>query len=758
VIGESLTKSLVKLFYDKCPDANLYNAYGPSEAVIYTSFAKQSVNDEVISIGQPIQNVSYYILDRFMNLAPFGVVGELYIGGIGLAEGYLNRDDLTMERFIENPFGTGRLYKTGDLVRQHQSGAIEYLGRNDSQIKLRGFRIELDDITSNLNDFEEVVEAKVALKMHQGHKKIAAYYTGKDVNTEELRQKLAQKLPEHMIPSFFIGLETMPRLASGKINIKALPELKIGNVEQQKELIPLKTVREFKVAKIWEKTLRIPLEKIGANSNFFELGGDSLMTIEVAGALEQESIFIEPHELYQYRTISSIVENARDVRSLKLDNDLVSGEVGLLPRQEKFFSDGLDCKEHWNRLMAVEFNTDLDNAKIEKALNIIINHHDGLRLVFKENQGKWSAYNEAAAELKIERYDLSNLSEADTEQEIANTLNNLSVFNLAKAPLIRAAVFKKSETNSYFALIIHHLLIDMRSLRIILEDMLKVYQQLVMGIKPIMPNKTTSLKEWSQKLKDFASQNDFSEELTYWQQQLTQTEPSYDFDYDAENIRELDQASIELVIEEDVTEVIQNQLRNENKAETHQILLASLAESYRDWSNSDKMVLNSCLHGREKLFEQVSLNHTVGWLNTVFPLNLELNKGDILDVVKDHYEKLPNSGINYGLLRFVKKDEALVNLVEPKIFFNYVSKIDTDLDENLPFSLTKIPANVASVAGQNKSCYALYIEVALVAAQFQFKLEYNKKLFKEESILRLSRILKDNLYAKAGVGEARKYG
>jgi acyl-CoA synthetase (AMP-forming)/AMP-acid ligase II len=287
--GEALPASLARRFYEKLPQANLYNLYGPTETTVdVTAYAcRPDLEGNSVPIGRPISNTRVYVLDSFERPVPIGVAGEIYIGGVGVGRGYLNQRELTADRFLADPFSKeagARMYRTGDLGRWLPDGNIEFLGRNDFQVKIRGFRIELEEIEARLLEQKGISEAVVVAREDvPGEKRLVAYYVaikgdGAETNAEELRGRLSAQLPEYMVPAAYVRLEALPLTANGKLDRKALP------APDQEAFItrgyePPEGEVEEALARIWEEVLKV--ERVGRHDNFFELGGHSLSAVQV---------------------------------------------------------------------------------------------------------------------------------------------------------------------------------------------------------------------------------------------------------------------------------------------------------------------------------------------------------------------------------------------------------------------------------------------------------------------------------------------
>lgn len=278
-----------------------------------------------ISIGKPIFNTQVYILDQDLNLLPIGIPGELHIGGIGLSRGYLKRDQLTENKFISNPFGEGKLYKTGDLARYLPNGEIEFLGRLDDQVKIRGFRIELGEIKNALSQHDQIQEALVIAYEDLSEKRLVAYFvsrTDEALSHQELREFLGQQLPSYMIPSAFVVLEKFPLTPNGKIDRHALPKPSFEQIHT--EFVSPRTEIEVKIAEIWSQVLGV--ERIGIDDNFFALGGHSLLATQVISRLFQ--VFGVKLSFIRFFSTPTIADISREIENLRgVSDGYEEGEI-----------------------------------------------------------------------------------------------------------------------------------------------------------------------------------------------------------------------------------------------------------------------------------------------------------------------------------------------------------------------------------------------------------------------------------------------
>jgi amino acid adenylation domain-containing protein len=334
--GEALPVALQERVLSNL-NVNLHNLYGPTEACIDATFwtCKEGIERQVVPIGRPIANTQTYILDEYLQPLPIGIPGELHIGGVGLARGYLNRLELTKEKFIPNPFeeaAKSRLYKTGDLARYLPDGTIEYLGRIDNQVKIRGFRIELGEIEVILNQHSDVqTSCIIAREDTPGQKQLVAYVVAHQQVTptiSELRHSLKAKLPEYMIPQVFVMLESLPLTPSGKIDRRALPKPDLHSQPKDKFVAP-RTPTEEILAQIWAEVLKV--EQVGIHDNFFELGGDSILSIQIITRARQGGLQLTVKQLFAHQTIAELATVAGTISETQVEQELVncsSSETG----------------------------------------------------------------------------------------------------------------------------------------------------------------------------------------------------------------------------------------------------------------------------------------------------------------------------------------------------------------------------------------------------------------------------------------------
>jgi len=480
--GEAFPENLYKRTAKEIDDAaNIYNVYGPTETTIWSTAAKLET-DRSITIGKPISNTKIYIVDKYKNLQPVGVAGELCIGGEGLARGYFKRPELTAEKFVPNPFEPGtRMYKTGDLARWLPDGNIEFIGRLDNQVKIRGFRIELGEIESRLLSHAGIKEAVVAAREEESEGKyLCAYLVGdKELTAGEVREHLSKVLPDYMVPSYFIQLPKMPLTPNGKIDRLALPEPD-GSIVTGVEYEAARNEVEEKLVKIWQEVLKS--DRVGINDNFFELGGHSLRATSMVGKLHKElNIEISLREIFKTPTIKGLAEYIKVSKSDDFSFIQPAKELEyyeLSPAQNRLYALQLMDKDStaYNTSGFMEILGEVDIDKLEQVFKTLIDRHEVLRTSFElsENGPVQKVHKKIAFSIQYE--------EVKEEKEIEGILKNfIKPFELAEVPLLRVGLIKinkkQAEEERYIlAYDLHHIISDGTSRAILTEEFLKLYE------------------------------------------------------------------------------------------------------------------------------------------------------------------------------------------------------------------------------------------------------------------------------------------
>ena len=735
------------------PNRKYWNAYGPTETTVCATWyltnhlPRNAVN---VPIGVPIPHYRIYILDQKYQPLPIGVPGEMFIAGAGVTRGYLNRPDLTAEKFLPDPFSDkrgARMYASGDLCRYLPDGNIEFLGRIDQQVKIRGFRIELGEIEATLLGHKNIKEAVVIAKGQAGSKQLAAYVVneeGSSLTIGEIRGFLSKRLPEYMMPAYFVFMDQLPVTSAGKIDKKRLPEPSFSRDALENEFIAPRNNKEAVLAAIWQDLLN--LKQIGVKDNFFELGGDSILSIQVVSRSNQKGLKITPKQLFEHPTIEGLASVAQEGVAIHAEQGIVSGQISLTPIQLWFFELDLAKPEHWNQALALELTETLDVVAFNNALHELVKHHDMLRAGF--NGGKATIYSDRAVPFKT--YDLSLLSAKDYEKALNEVARELQgSFDLGHPPLLRVGYIKTPEGKAdLLQLVLHHLIVDGISWRILLEDLLSAYQQLQSGAAVKLPPKTTSFKYWSEKLRSLADSQTLEEELAYWHQIAADAVPGLSFDFaDGSNDeRSAKQVVINLTQEE--TDALLKEAPSAYQTQVNELLLTALARALHRLTGYARLYIDLEGHGREDLFEDVDISRTVGWFTVSYPFvfnfHSALDMGALIKALKEAYRRIPNHGIGYGVLRYIRQEETLAHLPSAHIGFNYLGRFDQAQNRNFGKTITPMGAERAP---QNRRIHPLEISGSVQNNILTMHFLYGAKVYKKETIQKLAKLYLEELRA-----------
>jgi amino acid adenylation domain-containing protein/non-ribosomal peptide synthase protein (TIGR01720 family) len=749
VAGEACATDVVKRHFALLPEVPLYNEYGPTEATVWSSVYRAGPDDleRPLSIGRPISNVRLYILDRSGNPVPIGVAGELHIGGEGIVRGYWRRPELTAEKFIPDPFlnDGGRLYKTGDLARYREDGNIEFLGRIDRQVKIRGFRIELEEIEARLLAYPGVEEAVVtAWEDRPGNKQLIAYVVGNtdsSLTAERLRENLKASLPDYMVPSAYVFLAQMPLTANGKIDRRLLP----APDRHEAQYAPPRTPAESLLASVWSEVLR--LDRVGINDNYFTLGGDSILTIQVVGAARRHGLYITPRQLFEHQTVAELAAVAGSENKIMTRQDLVSGEIGLTPIQHWFFALDLPNPHHWNQSLLLTVDRPLAADFLEQVVQRLVSHHDALRLRFMPDaDDNWRQVNlEHEAKALFSVVDLTGLSEDRQRQRITDISAELqTALNITDGPLLRVALFDLGAgLPQRLLFIVHHLAIDGVSWRILLEDLYTVYRQLEQGEEIRLPAKTTSYQQWSERLQTYAKSAEMQDELDFWLSPGHFEAKPLPVDYPGGSNLEQYFKTITVSLDEAETLALQQTIPAAFQFGVEDVLLGVLARVLCRWSGGDSVLLDLDRYGREDVFDDIDLTRTVGWFTNVHPVLLSPpstgSYSDLIDSVKAQLNRIPNGGLGYGVLRYLGDGGRRQDFSRSQVLFNYLGQLDKALPAFCPFRLAEEPIGDA-IDKRNHKLYDLEVVVMIVEKRLRISWIYSSERFAEAVIEKSARL------------------
>ncbi|MCY7848243.1 lichenysin non-ribosomal peptide synthetase LicA [Bacillus haynesii] len=673
----------------------LVNNYGPTENTVVATSTAIDPDEGMLSIGKPIANTRAYVLGQNNEVQPVGVAGELCIAGRGLARGYLNKPEETAKRFTEDPFVPGeRMYRTGDAVKWLKDGRLEYIGRIDQQVKIRGFRIELSEIEVQLARLSEVQEAVVTdIEDAYGNKALCGYVVANEqLDTEIIARKLAQTLPDYMVPAFWVQLDELPVTANGKVDRRALPQPDVD--AQAAEYNAPRTETEQLLADIWQEVLG--LDRIGITDNFFALGGDSIKGIQMASRLQQYGWKLEMKDLFQHPTIGELCVYVQTADDQTIDQDPVEGEVTLTPIQRWFFERKFTNEHHWNQSVMLHALTGFDPETAGKALSKLIEHHDALRMVYQRNGDGIVQYNrgleETAVSPEVIRF---NESGAELEAAVLKASNRIqSSIDLTEGPLLKAAIFK-TDQGDHLLIVIHHLVVDGISWRILLEDFAAGYAQAEKGEPIILQEKTHSFAEYAARLKEYAGSKAFAKEIGYWQEIEQAETAALPKDDEAEDKRMRHTKTAEFSLSKEETEQLMTKVHEAYSTEMNDILLTALGLALKEWTEQEDFII--CLegHGREDIIDGLNISRTVGWFTSQFPVLIQMGHSEDIGYqikqIKEELRHIPNKGIGYGIYRYLTEEGKEAQPIKHDISFNYLGQFTEVADSGL-FTRSTLPS------------------------------------------------------------------
>ena len=707
----------------------LVNNYGPTEStVIATSGAISGRGKNSLPhVGRPIHNLRAFILDPDFLPVPLGVPGELCLAGRGLAMGYLDRPELTAQHFIPNPFARekgDRLYKTGDLARYLPDGNIEIIQRMDDQVKIRGFRVETGEIEGVLLEHPEIREAKVLARQHiSGGKRLAAYLVSSaSLTRDSLHRYLATSLPDYMIPPDMIFLDSLPKTANGKIDRKALPAPDSAVTRVKAGYVAPRTGVESTLSRIWGEVLN--LERVGVHDDFFSLGGDSILSIQIMSRASRHGLRFTLQQLFQYPTIEELAPLVLTAASSETGQEPVSGPVPLTPVQHWFFEQDMPEPHHFNQAILFKTTSDATPEILEQIVGHLIAGHPSLRLRFAMEGNHWhQEYRPMEGPVPFDLEDLSMLPPEEQTRALESMAADYQArLDLTQGPLCRFVFFRlgpkhnpgrnkdqhlNQEPENRLLVIIHHLAVDGVSWRILVEDMQTAFRQIKDGRPVELPREGDSFQTWARRLTAYANSEKIHMDAEYWLKNSLSGPGPLPVDYSCspeENTSgTCDQ--VQVFLDPDDTEALLHRVPETYRVRIDDVLLTALVQTFCGWTGEDALRITLEGHGREALMMDthenaspnpdptsnlhgdLDISHTTGWFTSLYPLVLSLENredpGRALMSVKEQLRRIPNKGAGFGLLKYMCKDEAIVSALQvaprvnpwPEVIFNYLGQM-----------------------------------------------------------------------------------
>lgn len=761
--GEALQWAHLNSFREEGINSTVINEYGPTETTVgctTCAFNLSAVGENItksISIGKPMQNVLVYIVDKAGQLVPVGVNGEIWIGGSQVGRGYLNLPGLSEQKFIDDPFSNNsgaRLYKSGDIGCWLADGSIEFLGRIDEQVKIGGHRIELGEIENCLMQSGLVKQVIVIVREDMpGIKKLVGYVVSAGMfKKNAIISFLEDRLPLFMIPNVWVNMEKLPLTLNGKIDRKSLPVpyndsalLKIN------EWVSPRNEMESQLLNIWKELLQV--QNIDVHDNFFELGGDSILTIQVVSRARRLGLNFHPKDIFLHQTIARLARAVSHSPIIeKGEQGILAGESGLLPVQQWYLEMNQPAVSYYNQAVLLNVDKELQPFEVNQAIIGLIDHHDALRFRYYQLQNVWKQeYVNYQYDIAIENFtgiSAENISSAISEisSRYQETLD-IQKGKLIKVVFIQTPFF---ETANRLLVVIHHLVIDGVSWRILFEDIDQMFSHIKKGEPFVLGHKSNSYRQWFNNLKNWGVTDEVKAQLSYWEnikRNYQELKADHTFQMSVK-ITDFDQCSVKL--NADQTSGLLKDVPKVYHTEINDILLSALAKTLSNWTGNARVTIGLEGHGRYNTNIEMDIARTIGWFTSLYPLLINvpevLTSANLIRSVKEQLRQIPGKGLGYGVLKYINNESALQGSNPWDIVFNYLGQFDNVLRESIWISAAvESPGQSRSPlqTGEEK----LSVNSFITEGELVLSWSYSKKHYEYDTIKKLAETFITNLGA-----------
>jgi amino acid adenylation domain-containing protein len=727
----------------------LLHVYGLTETTVSSTFFRVDPVDQVewanLPIGTALPSARLRVLDRRLRPVPLGGTGELYIGGVSVARGYLGRPGLTAQRFVADPDPAGagqRLYRTGDLVRYRADGNLEFISRVDTQIKIRGFRVEPTEIESALGRHPQVAESVVALyEPAPGDRRLVAYVVpvpGASPAVGELRRFLERELPAYLVPSAFVELDALPLSTNGKVDRGRLPAPDGGRPELTDEYVAPQSPLQQQIADIVATVVGVA--NVGIHDNFFEIGGDSILAIQVVAGARDEGIRLSPYDLFAHPTVASLAEVATAGPTVDAEQGDVTGPVPLAPAQRWLCTAGVDEPHHWNISALLDLPAPAEPRLVHEAVDRLLSHHDGLRQRFLLAGDRTRVRIAPPGDIApFDVYDLSDVDAGDRDRRLLELAERMQTgLDLAVGPLLRVALIRSGAGQpDRLAAVVHRLVADETSMRILLEDLPAVVGQLTRRERVKLPAKTTSWQAWVRRLTAYAATPAVQAERAYWTELATRPAAALPSDAIAERPDPggASTRTVTAALSRAETGGLLNFAPEALNCQVEELLLTALGRTLSEWSGHARHVVHVERHGREPLFDDVDVTRTVGWFSYLYPVALtgEPDSSPVaaLKATKEELRSVPGGGVGWSLLR---QDPDPVPDAPAELAFAF-----TEVAAPEPFGANESP--------RARRRYAVEVRASVVAGELLVRWRYSEHRHERRTMERLARCHLDEVRA-----------
>jgi len=681
IAGEKLKSETVKRAVQHFPNVEIVNLYGPTEATVYaTSYIiNKNVIEGDVSIGKAVANSCAFVVNQDLRIQARGAIGELCLYGRGISNGYYNDKQLTDKVFIKLPYFESLIYRTGDYVKLHSDGNIEYIGRIDKQVKVHGFRIQIGDIENAILRYDSISECAVLIKGENNDKEICAYFVSEnEVNVNDLRSFLNMELPYYMIPNRITALDAMPMNSSGKTDLKKLSELSVYVIDDREDISNSEfDIDKKKAFQVLKRVLGI--EHIGREDTFLSLGGDSIKAIIVLNELRVLGFDVKINDIMKNGSIADMINGLKNRSKDPTKTMINKSTFELSPIQHDFIMSN-DIGIKFNQSILLKCKDRIDFNYIAETIKRVINSHPSLRIKVRKYGKKYlQSYNDEISHLEFAELINSDNIDDDAVLKAVNETNDS--ISCADSRMIRALLIKTKKSD-YLYLCAHHFVVDFISWQIIIQDISLIYESLSKVIEYKEPVATDPYDEWIEKCIEYSKRNDVLDEISYWEDVCTDNNFNIDREFLLNKNRDFMKISLDKVSE-------LNRAADSMNTSIEAMLFAAIQTAFYLWKSIEKITFITERHGRNS-FIDADVYRTVGWFTSKFPITFSEVTNSIIDNIRyvdKTLKSIPFSGFNYGLL------ETYINYTdEEKIYdvlFNYMGDIDNAINSD-KFELKEI--------------------------------------------------------------------
>lgn len=771
--GEAVDNEAVNTMLSSGAPKRLSNFYGPTEnTVVSTAFDISDASSQTYPIGRAIPGTRCMVVDTAGQPVAPGGSGELWVAGTGLSQGYLYNEALNQQKFVDVP-EHGRFYRTGDLVRADKNGNYVFLGRIDKQVKIRGMRVDLEAVNSVLSQHPALTASVVVMSSLVNDKRLVAYVVAKsDANSNlaptsgpdssklvsQLRAYLLEKVPSNLVPSVIMPLSALPLTANGKINYKALPQpgysVSADNSVSSHntsgsgaETAPLNQLQKG-LLDIWCKVLR--LDSISIDDNFFEIGGDSILAIQLVSEGNKNNIVFSTKQLFAAQTVRnlahkiSIQSDANEdafLGSLLQSQQKATGQQILLPIQQWYLEHASQVPEHFNQSVLLTPTTAVRASDLEKVVAALLAKHDALRLVFDAQQRSAQYREHCQAANYIETVQVEN------KQDISAICQHWqSAFSLDHGPLLKMVLIDCPQQQQRLFIVAHHLIIDAVSWRILLADLQTAWQQLQQSPQqetqtetPELTAPKASFQSWAEKMAGLADNETVLTQSDFWLEQLQSPQAGK-----LAAMTEADQQSHtqyqEATLDARSTSALLQQLPGSAKASIEELLLTAVYQAIAAWNDNASVLFEMENHGRSNPYFDAPLEQTIGWFTQTYPVQFKVNSDDanaLLRGVKQQLRPASANAVSYGVLHYLKRDEQLIaNSRLPDVTFNYLGQMDSVMQDGGAFTLATEPKGSSS-SPLHKRRSKLGVRAQIVSGQLKLAADFSERQFAAQEVSRM---------------------